>query len=173
MAPIPPLPPNHLLVRGLDQFATTLEIYDALCEWSASAGFAICKIRSVRLDEAKIPGRIDIGCDRGKITPSQAHLRETTTKKMGCQRNAKIGSKRGVFYLQINDDHNHEQSDNPKQHIQHRQLSPQQAAYVESLCLLPSKPREILNLLEKQYPGVHSPTASTMTLSLSSPILVT
>lgn len=91
MAPILPFPDDHLLFVGLDAFKSTIEVFNALRDYSKTAGFAVYKIRTKRPDKNKVPGRIDVGCDRGVAgRPLQAKLRNTSTRKAGCGWKAKI-----------------------------------------------------------------------------------
>jgi len=51
--------------------------------FDATAGFGVYKIRSTNHING-VPTRVDFGCKRGKIRPSEAHSRQTSTTKMGC-----------------------------------------------------------------------------------------
>jgi hypothetical protein len=77
----PPNPPhNHILWHDHSSLASLVGELNSFAE---AAGFAVYKIRSYNYVNG-LPTRVDFGCKRGKIRPSEAYLRRTSTTKMDC-----------------------------------------------------------------------------------------
>ncbi|KAK3379088.1 hypothetical protein B0T24DRAFT_503486, partial [Lasiosphaeria ovina] len=75
-------------------------------------GFGVLKLRSNNYTKDFGPTRIDLACTRNKVQPSEAHLRQTSTKKADCtfRATAKALSINQRRWTLIIDDpvHNHE-----------------------------------------------------------------
>jgi hypothetical protein len=83
VAPFSNPPQGHTLLTY--KYASLAELMIDLQEYCAQAGFSVIKLRSDNKIKDFGYSRVTIGCSRGKIRPSKAHSRKTSTSKVGCR----------------------------------------------------------------------------------------
>ena len=66
-------------------FNSLVDLMEALEDFGPLPGFSVYKMRSANYRQGFGPTMVGLGCLRGKIRPSEAHSRSTSTTKMGCK----------------------------------------------------------------------------------------
>jgi hypothetical protein len=148
---------SHKLTNS--QYDCLDDLLDDLHDHGAKAGFAVYKMRSNNYIKDFGPSRVDLGCYKGKIQPSRAHSRNTSTVKQGCtwQAIAKAllvnGERKWTFHIKSGcESHvNHEAKDFQCA----RRLRTEHKAFVAQYIDRPAvSNREVAVDLRNKFPGI-------------------
>ena len=147
---------DHELSHTFDSLTDLMEVLE---DFGRIAGFGVYKMRSANYRHGFGPTRVDLGCLRGKIRPSKAHSRNTSTTKMGCKWQAVAkallvdGVRRWTFELKAGSERHteHEAESRPP----FKPFSAQHKAFITQYLDRPAiSNREIAVDLRRIFPGI-------------------
>ncbi|EAQ88884.1 hypothetical protein CHGG_05503 [Chaetomium globosum CBS 148.51] len=161
--PIPPFsnpPANHPLFTT--KYDTLDDLMEVLHDHAAKAHFSVVKGRSSNKVEDIGYTRFDILCQKGKIRPSEAHSRPSSTNKRGCKWQAvatalkRNGRKWSCELVDGATEHNdHPTPTESDDFVATRSFEPEHKALIASYLDRPAiKNREIAIELRRQFPGI-------------------